>query len=126
MIDIHDESGKINRSLWFVIVMLVILLTFGIDGASIVFTHFQVESEVIDAASSAATAARPGLAYQAARATISDPDMIFAEDDYSFDPKTGEITITISKVAGSMFFKHIDALRGLTVVSVTKTTTFGS
>lgn len=119
---LHDESGRarFNKSLWFIVIAVSLLLMVGIDGASIFFTRIQLEQQAIDAGSEAANS--PGSdAFTAAESQMTDPDAKVLKDDFSVDKKTGAVTLTVQKQAGTLFVQHIGPIEHWATVTVTKT-----
>lgn len=117
---------RINRSFWFVVILVLLLGIVVIDGSSILFSKWQLSDQADGAASDAAAAYRGGSvqgALTTAQASLDDRVQGAKVTHIDVDPQTGSVTITVKKTASTLFIKHISFLRGLTELKVESTGT---
>ena len=113
---------------WFV-AMLVVGLTL-VDGGSVAITRASVPDEARNAGYSAAEAAHgmPNtqqaalIAYDAATRSGASAALRIERKGFTVYPD-GKVTLTVTRTAPTLVFKHLPVLRDLTVVTATTTVT---
>lgn len=117
---------RINKSLWFVVILVAILGMVIIDGSSILFTKWQLSDQADGAVSDTAdVAANSNSSEEAlkevAQASLNDRMEGATVRKVEIDDDNGTVTIVVTKTASTFFVKHISALRGLTELRVEST-----
>jgi hypothetical protein len=124
-----SEQGMIGKLLVFWLAVLAIIALVGSDAGRIAWAHYHVASIASSAVSDAATSYRDThsttKACAAAAATISaaDASLKIVARGCKVDPKTGRVTITISKHVYTLIAGRISFTKKYTTISDTETAT---
>jgi uncharacterized membrane protein len=124
-----DESGGfLGKSLILIIVFFVVFGVGLIDGSSILFARLQLGDLADAAATDAAAACRDNHgntkdAFLAAQTTVTERDAQAVLDPSTFtcNPSTLEVSLTLTKTAGTIFVQHIPPLKHFADLSASAT-----
>jgi hypothetical protein len=109
--------------------MIALPILLAVDAGSITLTKFSVSDDAQEAGragvqailfNAAATPEEAQRAFDAAK-SVSDTHREHIEPTSFTITKEGAVTLTVSKHSGTVLFKHIPGLRGLTTTTVTTT-----
>lgn len=112
-----------------VLPMIALPILLAVDAGSITLTKFSVSDDAQEAGragvqailfNAAATPEEAQRAFDAAK-SVSDTHREHIEPTSFTITKEGAVTLTVSKHSGTVLFKHIPGLRGLTTTTVTTT-----
>lgn len=119
----RDESGMVGKIIAIWMVVVVLLGVVALDTFSIIFTKFRLASAASVAASTAATSYRASKSISdacsdAERAVeTEDPGANVPKAFCRIDTSTGEATIVLKKVAGTILAQRLSFTEEFTRVS---------
>jgi hypothetical protein len=122
-----DESGGfLGKSFLLIIVFFVVFGIALIDGSSILFARLQLGDLADAAATDGAAACRDSkgdtkAATAAAQKTVTERDSQAVVASVTCDPRTLDVTLTLTKTAGTIFVQHIPPLKHFALLSATST-----
>ncbi len=124
----HDERGLIGKILIVWLVVLVVLGVGAFDTVKILYARYKVADAAQEASFDAASALEKGgnrqEAYQAAVAAVQqkDPDArIPPKNGFVIDPKTNQVTVTVTKKVSTLIAGRIGFLKKYTKATATDT-----
>ena len=122
---LHDQRGLIGKILIVWLLILALFLVASYDTISILYTRFKVadaaQSASFDAASAYKTTRDPAEARKVALTTIQQTASGAKLVSFVIDPATGDVTLTVSKKAGSILAGRIGFLKHFTKAVSTDT-----
>ncbi|MEA2550681.1 MAG: hypothetical protein QOE25_450 [Actinomycetota bacterium] len=125
---VRDEHGLIGKALVIWLVILAILAVGILDFGSITATRFHIADLAAQAATDGANAFHDGgssttekEACDATRTSLATADAAIKLVKCSLNTSTGELTITVRKVAHTIAASHIGFLKKFTDVEDTET-----
>jgi hypothetical protein len=121
-------SSSVSRRVVGWLVAAAVLVVVMIDGGSVVLTKLSVPGDAEDAGHAAAGAVAGMMtsqqeavtAYDAAAQTATPAGLRVNRHDFRVYPD-GRVTLTVTRTASTLLFKHLPILRDLAVVSNTQT-----
>lgn len=123
----RDQTGLVGKILIVWLLLVAVVGVTAVDSVSIAFTKFRASDMASNAASDAANVWRDTKdkpqACEAAAASVAgeDPDAHIARAGCVVNVQTGEVTITVHKIANTMLAGRISFFEKFTKVDSTET-----
>ena len=122
---LHDETGLVGRS---TVVLMVLVLIFGlaaVEGGSILFTRLSLQ-DTADAVANAGAGNYYNTknfqqAQDASQESLLEHDSAAKMVGFQVDPSSGNVTVTLKKVASTMIIQRFKFSRKLAVIRVSST-----
>ena len=122
---LHDETGLVGRS---TVVLMVLVLIFGlaaVEGGSILFTRLSLQ-DTADAVANAGAGNYYNTknfqqAQDASEESLLEHDASAKLVGFQVDPSSGNVTVTLKKVASTMLIQRFHFSRKLAVIRVSST-----
>jgi uncharacterized membrane protein len=122
---LHDETGLVGRS---TVVLMVLVLIFGlaaVEGGSILFTRLSLQ-DTADAVANAGAGSWFNAnsfrqAEEASQQSLLEHDPTAKLVGFQVDPASGNVTVTLKKVASTMLVHRFDVTKKLGVIRVSST-----
>ena len=124
-----NEQGMIGKLLVFWLVVLALLLVVGADAGKIGWAHFHVASIASSAVSDGATTFRDthsttkACAAASASVAAADATLKIVAHGCKVDPRTGKVTITVSKHVSTLVAGRFSFTKKYTTISDTESAT---
>lgn len=122
---VADERGLVGKLLIVWLALLAVVILAGIDAASIVLTSVKASSAADKAAVRGATVFHTednrNAAFDAAIQQLSEdmPDARLDPEDFSIDPPSGRVTVTVTAKASTLIAGRLSFLKHYTRISET-------
>jgi hypothetical protein len=121
-----DERGLIGKILVLWLVLGILLVVFAYDGIQVAVTRFRVADAAQTAAFEASATLRStqgdrAEAYQAALAAVEEEGSSLRLVEFSIDPQSGQVTVTVTHKASTLLMGRIGFLKSLTKARATET-----
>ena len=122
---LHDDTGLVGRSTVILMVLVVIFGLCAVEGGSILFTRLSLQ-DTADAVANAGAGNYYNTksfqqAEEASQESLTEHDPAAKLVGFEVDPTTGDITVTLKKVASTMVVQRFDLTRKLGVIRVSST-----
>jgi uncharacterized membrane protein len=119
---LRDESGLVGRSTVVLMVLVLLLGLCAVEGGSILFTRLSLQ-DTADAVANAGAGNYYNTknfqqAEEAAQESLTEHDNAAKLVGFQVDPATGDVTVTLKKVATTMLVQRFDLTSKLAIIKV--------
>jgi uncharacterized membrane protein len=122
---LQGETGLVGRSTVYLMVIILILGVGAVEGGSILFTRLSLQDTADAVANAGAGSYFNSSNFQqaedASQQSLIEHDPTAKLVGFQVDPTTGDVTVTLKKVASTMLVKRFDFSKKLGVIRVSST-----
>jgi uncharacterized membrane protein len=122
---LRDETGLVGRSTVVLMVLVVIFGLAAVEGGSILFTRLSLQ-DTADAVANAGAGSWYNAksfrqAEEASQQSLVEHDPTAKLVGFQVDPSSGNVTVTLKKVASTMLVQRFDFTKKIGVIRVSST-----